>query len=87
MSSFFRMYKVVKAALFTLFVSLLCLSLPARAADQLADFNKTLSNAGIDVLFWVFVLFVVITVCAFHDGNSRDSENDDSRDFRNKRPD
>jgi hypothetical protein len=85
MSSFSKFHQAVKAlALFTFCASLIFLCQPVQAADQIADINDALSQIGEGVLFWVFILLVVILVCAFHDGKSRDSRDDDPS---NKRPD
>jgi len=88
MSPFLKIHELVKAvALFTLYATLCCLCLPAQAADTLTDVNQALSQIGEGVLVWVFILVVVIMVCAFHDGKSRDSQDEDTRDSRDKRPD
>jgi hypothetical protein len=88
MSSFLKIHELVKAAaLFVLSASLSCLCLPALASDQLTDINTALSDVGIGVLEWVFILLVVILVCAFHDGKSRNSQDDNPQDPGAKRPD
>lgn len=85
MSSFSQLHQLVKtSALFTLCASLILLCQPARAADQIADINDALAQIGEGAILWVFILLVVILVCAFHDGKARDSRDDDPR---NKRPD
>jgi hypothetical protein len=85
MSSFSKFHQLVKAsALFMLCASLTLFCLPARAADQIADINGALAQIGAGVIFWVLILLVVILVCAFHDGKSRNSRDDDSP---TKRPD
>jgi hypothetical protein len=77
------------AALFSLSSTLFLTSLPARASDQLADLDKTLSTIGTGVMEWVFILFVVIMICAFHDGKSRRSQENDlqRKDSQDKQPD